>query len=661
MELIDIKGISTKRTAMLNSAGVYSVVDLLNHYPYKYYDFSSIDEFDTGKNTHMTVSGTVVTEAKNVFVYKLNYVIAKIKDSKNDKLFSAVWYNQPYIKNALKLNEKYVFYGKINTKKQFVVERYFSLDSFEDSMIVPVYKSVSGLGNKTISSAIKQILCEYELQEYLPKELAGEKLIDAYKKIHFPASFEDIEKGKSRVALEDMSILAAGKLSHESKNQNKTQKYEKKHIDEFIKICPFALTNDQKKAIDEISNDMTSVEPMNRLLLGDVGSGKTIVAIAMCYLAAKSGYQSVFVAPTEILAKQHYQTLLEVLKGQKINISILHSKLTTREKNKIMSDIKNHKTDIVVGTHSVFSENVVFANLSAIVTDEQHRFGVAQRASIAQKSNAPDVLIMSATPIPRSLSLVFFGGLKTSKLLERPMGASQIKTHILRYNKLDALHKYLEAEITTNNANCFVIVPRIDDDDKSELYSIEQVSAMFSASDFFKDKYRVIHGKQSSEEQEKIVSGFKNLDFPVLVATTIVEVGIDVPSASIMVIYDADRFGFATLHQLRGRIGRDGKEGHCFCLTNTNNDTAINRLKFFKSHNSGFEIAEEDFKTRGAGTIIGTKQHGYSEILSSKNFSVDEYKKAERIVKKLSTEEKLALKTEFKKRFGDLFKKIIMN
>lgn len=658
MELRDIVGLGDKRIAALASANIFTCMDLLGVLPSKYFDFSEVSAYDRDISENKYFAGRIVSKPKAVFVRKLSYVIAKVRCKISGKIFSAVWYNQSFIKNIIKEESDFFFFGKPNKKGQLVVLFYREVAFEDDSMIVPVYRKICGIGTKLFSGFIKQILNGMEIVSHVESD--GMTLAEAFLILHFPKDSLLIDAARRRVAFEDLILLASLQSKIENKKIVKSQQYDFSFKEEFLKICSFSLTPDQISANEDVLNDLLKKSPMNRLILGDVGSGKTMVALFACFIAIKSGHQAILMAPTEILAQQHFSTAKSLFDGQDIDICLLTSAIPIREKRKILEGIRKGNIGLIIGTHSVFSEDVIFSDLSLVITDEQHRFGVSERAKLSGKSNHPDTLIMSATPIPRSLALVFYGGLSVSRILSRPMGESRIKTNILSYAKYPELVNFLRKKIV-EHSKCFVVLPRIDEDDDCKVESIESVQAQFSKDDFFSDKIGILHGRQTDEKKNEIISDFKNGKIGILISTTVVEVGVDIPDADIIIIHNADRFGLATLHQLRGRVGRRGQEGFCFCITHSTSKLALDRLRIFKKINDGFRLAEEDFRLRGAGTILGTKQHGVSEIFSSSFFSLEEFEKSKISFEKLSPDKKESVFMEAKKKFGDILNKVVLN
>ncbi len=682
MKLIEITGIGEIRNHLFEENGIFSTDDLINYYPYKYYDFTKTEPFSDDGKVRL-IRAIAIENAKIIRARKnLTFVSVKMQDEVGH-IFTAMWFNQTYIKSQIYLGIEMYLYGKNSpTKKNtFIVtlskqkknlnfKNYNSVNSDfigndkettscskretsgnegekngeENSSIqpnlgfLPVYHSVGKIGQKVIHDTINKILQSVEFSTFVPHSLLQKfNLIDlkkAYIEIHNPSEKTNLDECFDRVQIENLlPILATNEYNKTIFRCKKGHKYDKsiEIKSEFEQLLPFKLTPDQNKVIYEIENDMTSKFSMNRLLQGDVGSGKTVVAFFGAFLAAKNGFQSAIIAPTEILANQHYNSLKKLLKGTNIKISLVTGSLSGFEKQATLNDIKNGISSIVIGTHAVLSENVEFNNLTYIVVDEQHRFGVEQRAKLKEKGINPDILVMSATPIPRTLSLVVYGDLDISFIENRP-NKQNIKTNIVKKEKQEDMWKYIDEKIK-NGSKVYVVCSKIDeenDDDGILKFSAKNMYE-FLCTKFDKRDVALIHGKLAKSTQNKVLDSFKYGITRVLVSTTIVEVGVDVPDSDIMVIATPERFGLATLHQLRGRIGRNGEESFCFCLADNLTEKSYERILYFKSHDNGLDIADFDLKTRGAGSVIGTNQHGNDNSLIAK-FSEKSYSLAKQIL-----------------------------
>lgn len=670
MKLEDLNGIGKARKQSFEENGIFSCDDLINYLPYKYYDFSKTSNYaDDG--VVKLIKATITEPAKIVKIRgNFSFVTARMIDEFGNK-FNAVWFNQTYMKSVLKENEVIYLYGKSSpTKKNtFIV----NLSKFESKLktngFLPVYHTLSGVGQKVLHDAINQTLELQEISGIVPNDLLLKynliSLKKAYELAHNPNTEDDIVLSKERIDLENIISLVAVNEYHKNMfREIKKQKYSNtmQIIDEFKKLLPFHLTQSQTGAIFEIEKDMFSRLTMNRLLQGDVGSGKTLVALCACFIAIKNGYQATIVAPTEILAKQHFETALKLFNNN-INIELLSGSITGIEKRIALKNIKTGKSQLVIGTHAVISKNTEFNNLSMIVIDEQHKFGVEQRANLKQKGITPDVLVMSATPIPRSLSLILYGDLDLTQLTDRPKPA-KIQTNIVSAEKQDAMWEYLNKQVE-NGSKVYVVCSKIDEDNDDECVKRFSAKNMFelAKTKFNAELVGLIHGKLKKESQNEVINHFRQGKIKVLVSTTIVEVGVDVPDSDIIVIATPERFGLATLHQLRGRVGRQGQESYCFCLANNLNQKSLERLVYFKNNSNGFDIAEFDLKTRGSGSVIGTNQHGNDNGMMYA-FSSSNYALAKEILEQIKPNTELHTKIIEKGeclKTHQLLKKVVLN
>lgn len=642
MELTELKGIGTSRKASFEENAIFSCEDLIDYFPYKYYDFSKTEPFADDGNVRL-IKATATESPKIVKIRaSLSFVTCKMIDEVGH-IFNAVWYNQTFIKSQIYLGAELFLYGKNSpTKKNtFIVNIHKFTDKFNNLGFLPVYRSISGIGQETLHNAINNSLKLLNISTFIPDKLLYKynllSLNNAYDKIHNPINENEITSAHRRIEIEKLvPILAVNEYHKLTGRKKKSQSYDnsKNLIFEFEKLLPFSLTSDQRKVINELENDMSSNFSMNRLLQGDVGSGKTVVAMFGAYLAAKNNYQAVIIAPTEILAKQHFETAKDLFKNEEFNMCLLTGSTKGIEKQIAVSNIITGKAKIIIGTHALLSENIEFESLAYVVIDEQHRFGVAQRAKLNEKGKTPDILVMSATPIPRTLNLVLYGSLDISIINSRPK-QNKTTTNIVIKSKQYDMWNYIKSKIEYGS-KCYVVCSKIDEENEND--SVIQFSAKnmyeYLCTIFNKDDVGLIHGKLSKETQNKVIEKFRLGKIKVLVSTTIVEVGVDVPDSDLMVIATPERFGLATLHQLRGRIGRDGRESFCFCLADGLNEKSYERINFFKNNSNGFEIADFDLKTRGAGSVVGTNQHGTdSGVLS--NFSVEAFQTASEILEQI--------------------------
>lgn len=642
MELTNLKGIGEARKKSFEENDIFSCEDLINYFPYKYYDFSKTEPFADDGNIRL-IKATAVESPRLVKIRtSLSFVTCKMMDEIGHN-FNAVWYNQTYVKSQIYLGAELYLYGKNSPSKKntFIVNIYKFADKFNNLGLLPVYRSISGIGQTVLHDTINQSMQMLSLSTFIPQELLYKYnltgLNEAYNLVHNPKTEDDVLSSIDRIEIEKLiPILAINEYHKLNGKEIKKQKYNNTMnlLFEFEKLLPFSLTFDQKKAMGDIEKDFSSKFSMNRLLQGDVGSGKTVVGLFGAFVAAKNGYQAVIIAPTEILANQHYQTALKLFKNETFDVCLLTGSTKGIERQVALSNIASGNAKIIIGTHALISDQVEFDNLSFAIIDEQHRFGVAQRAKIKEKGTTPDILVMSATPIPRTLSLVIYGNLDISTINSRPK-QNNITTNIVIKSKQYDMWNYIKNKIS-GNSKCYVVCSKIDEENESD--SVIKFSAKnmyeYLCTIFSKDDVGLIHGKLSKENQNKVIEKFRQGKIKLLVSTTIVEVGVDIPDSDLMVIATPERFGLATLHQLRGRIGRDGSEAHCFCLADGLNEKSYQRINFFKNNSNGFEIADFDLQTRGAGSIIGTNQHGSdSGVLS--NFSMHAFSVASQILEQI--------------------------
>lgn len=671
MDLTQIKGIGETRKKAFEENGIFSCEDLINYFPYKYYDFTKTEPFsDDGKAR--LIKATIIENPKLIRARgNLSFVSVRACDEIGHN-FSAVWFNQTFIKSQLYLGETLFLYGKNSPKKKntFNVSLMKKEDKLTSFRLLPVYHSVSGVGQATISDTIDKILQTLEIPDIIPSELLLKynimSLSETYKNIHSPVNYDSLKK--ATFDMETQNLLPIIASNNQNNVLNKTTRlftYENITLlrSVFISLLPFKPTLDQEKAIDDLIADMSCKLTMNRLLQGDVGSGKTIVALFGAYVSAKNGFQSAIIAPTEILAKQHFETARKIFSNQNIEIALLSSSTSVLEREIILQKLKSGEIKLIIGTHSILSEEVCFHNLSYTVFDEQHRFGVSQRAKIKEKSPSADILVMSATPIPRSLALVIYGNLDFSVILSRPKQCN-ITTNIVIKSKQNDMWTYIKNKLNSGS-KAYVVCGKIDEENDSddEIKLSAKNMHNYLCSIFDSNIVGLIHGKLKKETQDRVIENFRLGKIKILVSTTIVEVGVDVPDSDIMVIASPERFGLATLHQLRGRIGRNGEEAHCFCLADNLNDKSYERVKFFKEHLNGFEIAEFDLKTRGGGTMYGTNQHGTDSGIVN-NFTVESYNIALSIYNEIKNDTTIMqklVKTYFEKNSRQNSKNIIMN
>ena len=628
LEDIPTKYITAKQLSNLKSLGINTVYDLVYYFPRAYDDRTNIKKIGELKFNEYVVLKATVMSAVNLTV-RSGKKIVKAMVTDGTGIMEILWFGMPYIKKSLKIGEEYLFIGQ--TKKSTVFQlinpeyKLFSgQQKVSESEILPIYSSNKNITQNSLRKLVEKFLVNFlnYFEENIPKELIKEYKImerkSAIKNIHYPVSMKEIEEAKRRFAIEELLILELGILKNRFIIENSNSKnYEvegkKEKVREFLSQLTFNLTNAQKKVIKEIYDEISNGKIVNRLIQGDVGSGKTVVAMVMLIYMAENGYQGALMAPTEILANQHYLGIKERLEKIGLRVELLTSSIKGKKKNEILEGIANGEIDIVIGTHSLIEDNVVFKKLGLIVIDEQHRFGVNQRNKLREKGFLGNLLVMSATPIPRSLALSIYGDLDLSIIDELPPGRTPIKTKwIANDEDLEKMYNFIYKKVNDGNQAYFV-APLIETSDKMALKSVDKVSEEIERK-FSNKKIGIIHGKMKAKEKDEVMLKFKNKEYDILIATTVIEVGIDVPASTIMTIYNAERFGLSALHQLRGRVGRGSKQSYCFLISNSTTENSKQRLSIMEETEDGFRIAEEDLKLRNSGEIFGLRQSGFSDL-----------------------------------------------
>lgn len=628
LEDIPTKYITAKQLSNLKSLGIHTVYDLVYYFPRAYDDRTNIKKIGELKFNEYVVLKANVMSVVNLTV-RSGKKIVKAMVSDGTGIMEILWFGMPYIKKSLKIGEEYLFIGQ--TKKAAVFQlinpeyKLFSgQQKVSESEILPIYSSNKNITQNSLRKLVEKFLVNFlnYFEENIPKGLIKEYKImerkNAIKNIHYPVSMKEIEEAKRRFAIEELLILELGILKNRFIIENSNSKnYEvegkKEKVREFLSQLSFNLTNAQKKVIKEIYDEISNGKIVNRLIQGDVGSGKTVVAMVMLIYMAENGYQGVLMAPTEILANQHYLGIKERLEKIGLRVELLTSSIKGKKKNEILEGIANGDVDIVIGTHSLIEDDVIFKKLGLIVIDEQHRFGVNQRNKLREKGFLGNLLVMSATPIPRSLALSIYGDLDLSIIDELPPGRTPIKTKWIANNEdLEKMYNFIYKKVNDGNQAYFV-APLIETSDKMALKSVDKVSEEIERK-FSNKKIGIIHGKMKAKEKDEVMLKFKNKEYDILIATTVIEVGIDVPASTIMTIYNAERFGLSALHQLRGRVGRGSKQSYCFLISNSITENSKQRLSIMEETEDGFRIAEEDLKLRNSGEIFGLRQSGFSDL-----------------------------------------------
>lgn len=612
-----IKGVGEKRAELFYSLGISDVDSLIHFYPRKYEDWTntkSVAEVNDGDN--ITIKATMITPVKEHMIRR-GMTLYKCRFSDGESIINVTIFNNQYQAKALRVYEDYVLFGKI--EKSFTTASMSSpkIEKLDTGIrIHPIYPATGKLTSNAIAKVIRTALDNLDkIPETLSEDIKEKydliSLDDAIRQIHFPENEKDAYHARKRLIFEELLTLQLGLLKLKSNKKNETPlKITANYTTEFSSLLPYQLTGAQQRAIGECIKDMQGKYPMSRLLQGDVGSGKTAVAAGIIYTVIKNGYQTALMAPTEILATQHFEGLLKMFKGTNINIRLLTGSTKTKEKREIKSELIDGKINLLIGTHAIIQNDVEFNNLGLVITDEQHRFGVKQRASLANKGHAIHTLVMSATPIPRTLGLILYGDLDISILDELPPGRQEIRTDVVdsRYNQ--RLYKFIR-DAVDRGEQCYIICPMVEDSEElSNVKSAEQFAEELSQTAFKGYNLGLLHGKMKPKEKDNVMKAFSSGDVQILVATTVVEVGVDVPNATIMVIENAERFGLSQLHQLRGRIGRGNKKSFCVLVSDSESENSRNRLMTMKRYSDGFKIADEDLKARGPGDFFGERQHG---------------------------------------------------
>ena len=625
-ELKDIKGIGPKALSLLNKININSVDDLVTHYPFRY-DVLKRDELSkVGDGEKIIIDGKVesvpILMRFKAGLNKMNFRLVTQSGVVGVSIF-----NRAFLKSKLLVGTDVIVIGKLDKKKNIITANDIKMDVLSNkAKIEPVYHCTSGLTNKNLYTYINMALLMFgkEIRDYIPDEYQ-EKYNFVNKKtalniIHNPSTNEKLKEVTVRLKYEELFqfMFKINYLKQQKKKEKNglVRKIERDKLDKFIKTIPFSLTGDQLKAIDEILTDLEAPNRMNRLLQGDVGSGKTVVAFIGMFANHLCGYQSALMAPTEILANQHYNNLCNFLKDTDVKIALLTGSTSKKEKNEIYTGLSDGTISMIIGTHALIQDDVIYNNLGLVITDEQHRFGVYQRANLQNKGVKPDVLYMSATPIPRTYALTIFGDMDVSTIKELPKGRQKIDTYVKKNSEIKDVLEMMYDELKKNH-QIYVIAPLIEESENSDLTTVNELRDQMKLA--FKDKYRIdiVHGKMASGAKDFIMEQFKNNEVQILISTTVVEVGVDVPNATTMVIFDANCFGLSTLHQLRGRVGRGSSKSKCILIS----DSDTERLRIMEREDDGFVISEEDFKLRGHGDLFGTKQSGdmIFKIASVKN------------------------------------------
>lgn len=619
-----LKGVGPKMYELLNKLSIYTVKDLLEYYPRVYEDRTKVTPIsDFQKDQNVLFLGTLIKPVTMVYAKKKKILSTVVVDD-SGAIAMLTWFNQVYIKDRIKEGGTYLFYGKVGsvsgsraTLDSCSIYDVNDLDKIQG--LYPIYPLTAGITQNYLFKLINNLMDsgimvnEIFNEEFRRKYRLAEANY-ALRNIHFPKSYEMVNVARNRIIFEELFLfqLALLNMKQIEVEHTNTNTYSDLDESEFLKLIPFELTGAQKKVVSQIKKDMSSKTVMNRLVQGDVGSGKTMVAAIAMYLAVKNGYQAALMAPTTILANQHYIELSQYFEKLGINVEIITSSTTKKQKEKIIEKLKNNDIDILIGTHSIIEDNVEFNNLGLVVTDEQHRFGVKQRMKLSAKGNVVDTIVMTATPIPRSLAIIVYGDLDLSIIDELPPGRKPVETCVVNDSYNQRVYNFLKKQINEGR-QVYVVCPLVEENEDLDLNSVEKLYEEYKK-EFNGYNVAILHGKMKNKEKDSIMQEFKANKINILISTTVIEVGISVPNATVMVIENSDRFGLAALHQLRGRVGRGSASSYCILKSNNKSAIARQRLDIMRKSNDGFEIAQKDLELRGPGDFFGVRQSGMPEF-----------------------------------------------
>lgn len=620
LPITQLKGVGEQRQKLFAKVGIHSIHDLMTYFPREYEDrrkVTLIKDLEVGQK--VTIKGRICTVPQNVRKGKMIMTRTKLMDESG--MIFAVWFGQAYMRNNMRLGEEYYFTGRIQFKygqMQLNSPDIVPVNAGQATSILPLYPLTYKLNQKIVRQMTKQVLSEYlrMQEEFIPEHVLSAYDLQEYQtaieQVHFPDDYESLHKAKRRIIFEEFFVLQVGlrqlkNIVAETKEGCILKDVEEEK--ELLKALPFKLTKAQQKVYDEIREDLSSKRLMNRLVQGDVGSGKTIIALLALLRTVKNGFQGVLMAPTEVLAKQHYEGAIELLKTFGINIALLVGSVTKKNKEKIYQGLATGDIDMVIGTHAIIEDKVLFNNLGLVITDEQHRFGVRQRTALSDKNGQANILVMTATPIPRTLALILYGDMDVSVIDELPPGRQVIKTYSVKTTYHDRIYDFIKKEVDQGR-QAYIICPMVEEGDNNDLKAVVQYTEYLQKEIFNDYAITYLHGKQKAKEKNRILGDFAEGKTQILVSTTVVEVGVNVPNATVMLIENAERFGLAQIHQLRGRVGRGKHQSYCVLVTDAKNDVTKKRMKIMTESNDGFKLSEVDLQVRGPGDVFGLMQHG---------------------------------------------------
>ncbi len=662
-----LKGVGEKRAEALAKLGIFTVGDLLRYYPRTYRDLSKIKNIsDTVLDEECCVKAIVDKKPVGAKIRK-GLTIFKTRVTDGTGVLNITIFNNKFAAQSLNEGEEYIFYGKIGgnfTKKEMSSPEILKANGNE--IIHPVYPQSQSINSKYIEKLVKSVFemnpkpCSDCVPLDIREKLCLPEINSSLKELHFPSNEDYFAEAKRRLVFEELFILQTGLLSLKGIKKAESKVIVDNYSEDFYATLPFKPTKAQSRAVNDCLNQMNSGFVMNRLLQGDVGSGKTMVAAALIHSAIKSGFQCAFMAPTEILANQHFATVKKFFESTNFNIELLTGSTTAKNKREIKAKLQTGEIDILIGTHALIQDDVIFKNLGLVITDEQHRFGVNQRNALTGKGNdIPHTLVMSATPIPRTLALMIYGDLDISILDELPPGRQPIETYAVDSAKRERAYNYVKKHLDEGRQG-YIVCPLVEESDVIQLASAEEFAKKLSETTFKDYNVGIVHGKMKPKDKDRVMQDFVSGKIQLLVSTTVIEVGVDVPNAVIMIIENAERFGLSQLHQLRGRIGRGKYKSTCILISDAENDTAISRLKIMAKTSDGFKIADEDLKLRGPGDFFGNRQHGLPEMkiaMLTDTFTLNE---ANTFAKEVLKNDPDLIKPEnanLKKAVGNLFNK----
>ncbi|WP_177921032.1 ATP-dependent DNA helicase RecG [uncultured Eubacterium sp.] len=613
-----LKGVGEKTARLYNKLGIFTVDDLIRHYPRKYLDYgNTVSVKDAPPDTPVFIKATMITPVKESMIRK-GLTLYKCNFSDGETVIRVTIFNNKYLAKALRTFDDYILYGKV--EKTFTSASMSSpqIERADKAEVHPVYPTTEKLSVKAISNSVRNALA---LVGKIPETLSDDILkkydlvsLDfATRQIHFPTDEKNIEPARHRLIFDELLTLQLGLLKLKEKDvKGNSCKIKKDFTNEFYSLLPFTPTGAQQRAVADCIDDMQSDRMMNRLIQGDVGSGKTAVAGAVIYTVIKNGAQAALMAPTEILATQHFESFKKLFESTDVRVALLTGSVKAGEKKEIKRALCNGEIDLIVGTHALIQNDVEFENLGLVCTDEQHRFGVQQRANLAMKGDNPHLMVMSATPIPRTLGLIIYGDLDISLLDELPPGRQEIRTDVVTSAYHKRIYKFIRDAVDRGEQT--YIVCSLVDEGESDLISAKEYADNLAKNEFVGYSVGLLHGKMKPAEKDKVMQSFAEGETQILVSTTVVEVGVDVPNATVMLIENADRFGLSQLHQLRGRVGRGKNKSYCILVSDNKSDSSRERLQVMKHTSNGFDIADYDLKSRGPGDFFGKRQHGLPDL-----------------------------------------------